>query len=42
VLAPTFGADSLRWGLVALMVPQVLAALHFWRAARTVRVDVVE
>jgi predicted MFS family arabinose efflux permease len=41
-LAPTFGADSLRWGLAALMVPQVLAALHFWRAARTVREDVIE
>lgn len=41
-LAPTLGAESLRWGLAALMVPQALAAFHFWRAARTVRADIVE
>jgi predicted MFS family arabinose efflux permease len=42
VLAPTFGADSLRWGLAALLIPQALAAFHFWRAAHTVRADLEE
>lgn len=41
-LAPTVGADSLRWGLAALLIPQALAAFHFWRAANTVRIDIIE
>jgi MFS transporter, Spinster family, sphingosine-1-phosphate transporter len=41
-LAPTVGADSLRWGLAALLIPQALAAFHLWRAARTVRTDIIE
>lgn len=41
-LAPTFGAESLRWGLAALLIPQALAAFHLWRCGRTVREDVIE
>lgn len=41
-LAPVVGADSLRWGLAALLIPQALAAFHFWRAAHTLRTDIIE
>lgn len=41
-LAPIVGADSLRWGLAALLIPQALAAFHIWRAARTLRADLIE
>jgi hypothetical protein len=41
-LAPAFGADSLRWGLVSMMIPQALSAFHFWRAGRTAREDSIE
>ncbi|MDX2235253.1 MAG: MFS transporter [Hyphomonadaceae bacterium] len=41
-LAPSLGADSLRWGMAALLIPQALAAAHLWRAARTLRADVIE
>lgn len=41
-LAPVVGAESLRWGLAALLIPQLLAAFHLWRCGRTVREDVLE
>lgn len=41
-LAPVVGEDSLRWGLAALLIPQALSAFHIWRAARTLRADVIE
>jgi MFS family permease len=41
-LAPMVGAQSLRWGLAALLIPQLLAAFHLWRCGRTVREDVLE
>lgn len=41
-LAPAVGDQSLRWGLAALLIPQLLAAFHLWRCARTVRDDVLE
>ncbi|NDC59126.1 MAG: hypothetical protein EBZ50_09970 [Alphaproteobacteria bacterium] len=41
-LAPVVGEDSLRWGLAALLIPQALSAFHIWRAARTLRADLIE
>lgn len=41
-MASSVGAESLRWGLAALLIPQALAAFHLWRCARTVREDVLE
>lgn len=41
-LAPVVGAESLRWGLAALLIPQMLAVLHLWRCTRTLRADVIE
>jgi predicted MFS family arabinose efflux permease len=40
--ASSAGDQSLRWGLAALLIPQALSALHIWRAARTLRDDVIE
>ena len=42
VLKPLFANDALRFGLVALALPQALCAFHFWRAARTVSTDLIE
>jgi predicted MFS family arabinose efflux permease len=41
-LQPLFGHDSLRYGLVALVLPQALCAYHFLRAARKISDDVIE
>lgn len=41
-LKPIFLNDSLRYGLVALALPQALCAYHFWRGARTITNDVLE
>lgn len=41
-LTPQFGADALRYGLLAMVVPQLLAAFHFWRAARTLDTDLID
>jgi MFS family permease len=41
-LAPAVGDQSLRYGLAAMMIPQAMAAFHIWRAARTLKADVIE
>ena len=38
-LAPQLGADSLRYGLVAMIVPQLLAAWCCFKAAETIEAD---
>lgn len=38
-LAPSVGVDSLAWGLVIVGLVNVWAALHYFRAARTLRED---
>jgi MFS family permease len=39
-LAPRFGAESIRWALLATIVVGALwSALHYFRAARTLRED---
>lgn len=38
-LAPQLGADSLRYGLVAMIVPQLLAAWCCFKAAETIETD---
>ena len=38
-LHPTMGADSLRYGLVAVGVINAWAVVHYFKAARTVRAD---
>ena len=38
-LAPQFGADSLRYGLLAMAIPQVMSAWCCWRAAATIDTD---
>jgi predicted MFS family arabinose efflux permease len=41
-LRPMFADDALRYGLAALVLPQAMCAFHFWRAARTLREDLIE
>lgn len=41
-LASQLGQDSLRYGLAALVVPQLLAAYCFWRAGQSLREDLEE
>ena len=41
-LAPFFHGDSLRYGLVALVIPQALCAYHFLRASRTIAGELIE
>ncbi|MEQ1752888.1 MAG: MFS transporter [Micropepsaceae bacterium] len=38
-LAPHVGADSLRYGLLAMTIPQVMAAWCCWKAAATIETD---
>jgi predicted MFS family arabinose efflux permease len=41
-LAPRFGAESLRWALVSIVsVGNLWAAIHYFLAARTLRVDLL-
>ncbi|NOT41382.1 MAG: MFS transporter [Alphaproteobacteria bacterium] len=41
-LAPQTGKDSLRYGLAAMVIPQLLAAYCYWRASQTLREDLEE
>ncbi|HEX5419396.1 MAG TPA: MFS transporter [Gammaproteobacteria bacterium] len=41
-LAPTAGADSLRYGLAVVGVVNVWAAFHYWMGSRTYREDLGE
>lgn len=41
-LADYAGADSLRYGLLALAVPQALSALFYWRGSRTLATDLID
>ena len=41
-LTPQFGADALRYGMVSLMIPQLIAAYLLWRAARTLEADLID
>ncbi len=39
LLRPTLGEDSLRWSLLATIVPWLLSAACYWRASRTIGDD---
>jgi predicted MFS family arabinose efflux permease len=41
-LVPWAGADSLRYGLLSMVVPQLLAAYCCWRAAKTIDKDFLD
>ena len=41
-LAPWVGADSLRYGLLSMAIPQLLAAICCWRAAKTIDRDFLD
>jgi MFS family permease len=41
-LAPQVGQAGLRYGLAAMVIPQLLAAYCFWRASQTLRDDLEE
>lgn len=41
-LAPWAGADSLRYGLLSMVIPQFLAAYCCWRAAKTIDADFLD
>ncbi|MGA0605971.1 hypothetical protein ACO2Q0_08215 [Phenylobacterium sp. VNQ135] len=39
LLKPPFGADSLRWALCFVVLAKAWAALHYWRAGKTLRAE---
>jgi len=41
-LAPWVGVDSLRYGLLSMVIPQLLAAYCCWRAAKTIDADFLD
>jgi len=42
LLMPAWGTDSLRYAMLVMCTLALWAAYHLWRAARTVRVDLLE
>jgi MFS family permease len=42
LLKPAFGADSLRYSMLAITLVALWSAYHFWRAGRTIGRDLVE
>lgn len=40
-LTPSFGAEALRWSMALVALVNLWAGYHYWRAAKTVRQDVV-
>ena len=41
-LAPWLGAESLRYGLLAMVIPQLIAGYCCWRAAKTIDRDFID
>jgi hypothetical protein len=41
-LAPSVGIDSLRYGLLAMVIPQFLVVFCCWQAAKTIDRDFLD
>jgi len=39
LLRPSLGSDSIRWAMMATMIPWIISAFCYWQASRTLKED---